>query len=208
MRSPRVGPWGPNVRGDVAARGAPGVAVEPVSCGVMDAGPPCGGGRGQAASVHIRSGGRDRQGECVRAKTRRCPSLLAPTELVPAPSLVVLIGAERVTPPVPLLDLLDFLFAEPEVVADFVNEGLADGSANLVLGFVVCFDGTLEQRDAIGERIAVLPGAFRQRNSLVQTVERPPAARSPSPRGVPRWAPLRPPARGSASHAGSVEEST
>ena len=72
--------------------------------------------------------------------------------------LSVLIGAERVTPPVPLLDLLDFLFAEPEVVADFVNEGLADGSANLVLGFVVCFDGTLEQRDAIGERIAVLPG--------------------------------------------------
>ena len=39
------------------------------------------------------------------------PSLLAPTELVPAPSLVVLIGAERVTPPVPLLNLLDFLFA-------------------------------------------------------------------------------------------------
>ena len=60
-------------------------------------------------------------------------SLLAPNELVPVPSLVVLIGAERVTPPVPLLDLLDFLFAEPEVVADFVNEGLADGSATATM---------------------------------------------------------------------------
>ena len=36
MRSPRVGPWRPNVRGGGAvARGVPGVAVEPVSCGVM-----------------------------------------------------------------------------------------------------------------------------------------------------------------------------
>ena len=30
--------------------GAPGVAVEPVSCGVMDSVPPRGGGRGRAAS--------------------------------------------------------------------------------------------------------------------------------------------------------------
>ena len=37
MRSPRVGPWGPNVRvSGAAARASPGVAVEPVSCGVMD----------------------------------------------------------------------------------------------------------------------------------------------------------------------------
>ena len=69
MRAPRVGPWGPKVHGGGAARGA---AVEPVSSGVMDSGPPCGDGRGQAASVHIRSGGRDRQGECAEAKARRC----------------------------------------------------------------------------------------------------------------------------------------
>ena len=151
--------------GGAVVRASPGVVVETVSCGVMDSVPPCDGGHGRRPSVHIRSGGPHREGKCAEAKGRRCPSLLAPTELVPVPSLVVLIGAERVTPPVPLLDLLDFLFAEPEVVADFVYEGLADGSANLVLGFVVFFDGTLEQRDAIGERIAVLPGAFRQRNS-------------------------------------------
>ena len=71
MRSPRVGPWGPNVRGDVAARGAPGVAVEPVLCGVM-AGSLLGGSRGQTAFVHIRSGGRDRQAECAEATGRRC----------------------------------------------------------------------------------------------------------------------------------------
>ena len=36
MRSPRVGPWGPNVpAGGAVAREVPGVAVEPVSCGVM-----------------------------------------------------------------------------------------------------------------------------------------------------------------------------
>ena len=46
MRSPRVGPWGPNVRvSGAVARGAPGVVVEPVSCGVMDSVPPRGGSR-------------------------------------------------------------------------------------------------------------------------------------------------------------------
>ena len=35
MRAPRVGPWGPNVRvSGAVARGAPGVVVEPVSCGL------------------------------------------------------------------------------------------------------------------------------------------------------------------------------
>ena len=45
--------------------------VEPVSCGVMGWVPPC-GGRGQAASVHIRSGGPHREGKCAEAKGRRC----------------------------------------------------------------------------------------------------------------------------------------
>ena len=46
MRSPRVGPWGPNVRvSGAVARGAPGVVVELVSCGVMDSVPPRGGSR-------------------------------------------------------------------------------------------------------------------------------------------------------------------
>ena len=46
MRSPRVSPWGPNVRAGGAARGVPGVTVDPVSCGVTDWVPPRGGGRG------------------------------------------------------------------------------------------------------------------------------------------------------------------
>ena len=74
MRSPRVGPWGPKVHGGGAARGA---AVETVSGGVMDAVPPRGGGRGQAASVHIRSGGRDRQAKCATATARRCGRMAA-----------------------------------------------------------------------------------------------------------------------------------
>ena len=37
----RVGPWGPNVRaGGAVPQGAPGVPVEPVSCGVMAEVPP------------------------------------------------------------------------------------------------------------------------------------------------------------------------
>ena len=46
--------------------------VKTVSGGVIDSGPPRGGGRWQAASVHIRSGGRDRQAECAAATGRRC----------------------------------------------------------------------------------------------------------------------------------------
>ena len=54
---------------------SPEAVVETVSGGVMDAGPPRGGGRGQAASVHIRSGGHDRQAKCATA--RRCGRMAA-----------------------------------------------------------------------------------------------------------------------------------
>ena len=70
MRAPRVGPWGPKVRGGGAARGAPWVAVEPVSCGGMGCVPPWWRPR-QAASVHIRSGGRDREVESAEATVLR-----------------------------------------------------------------------------------------------------------------------------------------
>ena len=66
MRAPRVGPWGPKVRGGGAARGAPWVAVETVSGGGMGCVPPWWRPR-QAASVHIRSGGRDREVESAEA---------------------------------------------------------------------------------------------------------------------------------------------
>ena len=72
MRAPRVGPWGPKVRGGGAAlRGTWGGGRAGFVRG-HGLGPPSGGGRGQAASVHIRSGGRDRQAECATAKARRC----------------------------------------------------------------------------------------------------------------------------------------
>ena len=73
MRAPRVGPWRPNVRvGGAVASESPGVVVEPVLCGVMGWVPPC-GGRGQAASVHIRSGGPHREGRmCGGDGTAMC----------------------------------------------------------------------------------------------------------------------------------------
>ena len=42
------------------------------SCAVSWAGSLLGGGRGQAASVHIRSGGPHREGKCAAATGRRC----------------------------------------------------------------------------------------------------------------------------------------
>jgi hypothetical protein len=57
-------------------------------------------------------------------------------------------------PPVSLLDFLDLFFAQPEVVADFMDQRFADHGANLVLVFAVLFNRLLEERDLIGR---VLP---------------------------------------------------
>ena len=74
MRAPRVGPWGPKVRGGGAALGAPGVAVEPVSCGVMDSVPPSVGGRGQAGvRPHSLWWARQASGMCDGEGTAMCP---------------------------------------------------------------------------------------------------------------------------------------
>ena len=51
---------------------------------------------------------------------------------------------ERFAAPVALLDLLDLLLAQAEVVADLVNQRLADHGAHLVLVLAVLFDRSLE----------------------------------------------------------------
>ena len=63
--------------------------------------------------------------------------------------------------PVSFLDLLDFLFAQPEVVADLVDERLADGDDEIVVVFGGSFERSLEEEDAIGQRVAVVPAAAR-----------------------------------------------
>ena len=74
MRSPRVGPWGPNVRaGGAVARASPGVVVEPVSNGVMGWIPPRGGRRGQTAFVpHSLWWARQARGMCEGDGTAMC----------------------------------------------------------------------------------------------------------------------------------------
>ena len=73
MRSPRVGPWGPNVRGGGAvARESPGVVVETVSCGVMDAGPPFRRPRAGGVRPHSLWWARQASGMCGGAGTVIC----------------------------------------------------------------------------------------------------------------------------------------
>src|SRR5688572_9367528 len=100
----------------------------------------------------------------------------APAAMSASPVLVVLVvflGAERIAAPVALLNLLDFLFAHPEVVTDLVNERLADDGAHLVLVTVaVLLDRLLEDGDAIGKAVAERPGTLRQRHTLIEPKQR------------------------------------
>src|ERR1051325_2599599 len=90
-----------------------------------------------------------------------------------APSLVVvLVGSQRLAAPVALLDLLDLFLAEAEVVADLVNQRLADDGAHLVLVVAVLFDRLLENGDAVRQVVAVGPLTLGQRRAFVQAVER------------------------------------
>ena len=59
--------------------------------------------------------------------------------------------------PVLLLDLFDLLLAQPEVVADLVDERLADRHDEVVFVLGVALVRTLEEQDAIGQRVAVVP---------------------------------------------------
>ena len=73
MRSPRVGPWRPNVRGGGAvARESPGVVVETISCGVMDAGPPFRRPRAGGVRPHSLWWARQASGMCGGAGTVIC----------------------------------------------------------------------------------------------------------------------------------------
>ena len=76
-------------------------------------------------------------------------------------ALLVLVQCARaLAAPISLFDLLDFLFAEPEVMPDFVDQRLADDRADVVLVVAVLFDRLLKERDAIGQVVAERPAAL------------------------------------------------
>src|SRR5262245_32930262 len=63
--------------------------------------------------------------------------------------------------PVLLFDLLDFFLAEAEVVADLVNQRLADAADQVVFVLGFTFVRPLENEHAIGKDVAVRrSGAF------------------------------------------------
>src|SRR5262249_20143104 len=85
--------------------------------------------------------------------------------------VIVLVGRERLAAPVALLYLLDLFFAEPEVVADFVDERFSDDGADFVLVVAVFFDWFLQEGHAVRKRVAVTPGALCEGSALIQAVQ-------------------------------------
>src|SRR6185369_8342956 len=68
---------------------------------------------------------------------------------------------------------LDLLFAQSEVVPDFVNQRLADRDNQILLAVGLALEGTLEEQDAIRERVSIIPATLGQGRSLVQPEKRP-----------------------------------
>src|SRR5262245_60003244 len=75
-------------------------------------------------------------------------------------ALLVFISAKRLAAPVPLLDVLDLFLAHAEVMANFMNERLADDRAHVIFVVAVFFDRPLEERDSIREIVSIRPGSL------------------------------------------------
>src|SRR3954464_13472010 len=90
--------------------------------------------------------------KCCPNRLRAAPGGLAVTDVVP----------------VFLLDLLDFLFAQPEVMPDLVDERFADCHHEIVVIFGRSFEGALEEEDPIGQNVAVAPRPVGERSALVE----------------------------------------
>src|SRR5687768_13258216 len=108
----------------------------------------------------------------ISLSTQACSRKCCPKRFRGRLPIVVFVGGDRLATPVLLFDFLDFFLAEPKVVSDFVDQRLADDGANLVLVFAVFLDGTLEQRDAVGQGKGDIRRALGQWGSLIEPVER------------------------------------
>src|SRR2546422_574226 len=74
--------------------------------------------------------------------------------------------------PVVLFDLLDLFLAQTEVVADLVNQRLADADDEIVVVFCLALVGTLKDQHAIRQRVAVTRRALGQRRALIEPEQR------------------------------------
>src|SRR5215471_10199757 len=86
--------------------------------------------------------------------------------------VVVLVVVRLLAAPVLLLDLLDFFFAQAEVVADLVNQGLADADDEVVFVLGLAFVRALKDQHAVGKHVAVARRALGQRRPLIEPEER------------------------------------
>src|SRR6266545_2108480 len=75
---------------------------------------------------------------------------------------------DRLPAPELLFDLLDLVLAHAEVVPEFVDHGLGDAVADLVVGLAGLFGGLLVDRDPVGQVIAEGPAPFGQGSALVE----------------------------------------
>ena len=74
--------------------------------------------------------------------------------------------------PVLLLDLFDFFLAQPEVVAELVDDRLGHALADIFLVFARLFDGQLVDRDSVRQRVSVVRVALGQRRALIEAEQR------------------------------------
>jgi hypothetical protein len=84
-----------------------------------------------------------------------------------APRLLIILAA-----PVTFLDFLNLLFAQPEVVTDFMNQRFSDDRTDVIIVLAVLLDRLLKNRDAVRKGVAVGPRTLGQRRSLIEAVQR------------------------------------
>src|SRR3954469_20341373 len=79
---------------------------------------------------------------------------------------------DRLAAPELLLDLFDLVLAQPEVVAELVDDGLRDAVSDLVVIAARFFGRLLVDRNAVRQVVAERPGSLGQRRAVVETEER------------------------------------
>src|SRR5262249_61049122 len=78
----------------------------------------------------------------------------------------------RAIMPVLLFDFLDLFLAHPEVMADLVNERFRNRCDKVFVVVGGAFVRSLEDQDAIRQRVAVAPVALMQRGACIQPERR------------------------------------
>src|SRR5206468_3767017 len=104
-----------------------------------------------------------------RGEGRRSPSGRR-TQLQGGTPLVARLRAPR-SLPVVLLELLEPVVVEAEVMADLVEDGVADQLLHLFAAVAVLLDGTLVDRDGVREDAAIEGVATGEVGAPVETVE-------------------------------------